>query len=132
MRPLDWLKHRDKAKALVLMCQHKLAIGSGNRRLRFLDHDQGRKYENRPRFLTTTRAGERRSDAGYDLAKYHDSQGHETGAASATPAEQRKVWDAYYEPATMLSQENPQGDDLVRWRYQRYMHDYLGCIRSWM
>ena len=25
---------------------------------------------------------------------------------------------------------NPQGDDLVRWRYQRYMHDYLGCVRS--
>ena len=28
------------------------------------------------------------------------------------------------------SQANPQGDDLVRWRYQRYMHDYLGCVKA--
>src|SRR5206468_7131921 len=25
---------------------------------------------------------------------------------------------------------NPQGADLVRWKYNRYLHDYLGCIRS--
>jgi len=45
--------------------------------------------------------------------------------------EQRKVWDAYYEPRNEEYRKlNPQGDDLVRWRYQRYMHDYLGCVKA--
>ncbi|MCA9208499.1 MAG: DUF4976 domain-containing protein, partial [Planctomycetales bacterium] len=45
--------------------------------------------------------------------------------------EQRKVWDAYYEPRNKAYREaNLKGEDLVRWRYQRYMHDYLGCIKG--
>jgi arylsulfatase A-like enzyme len=45
--------------------------------------------------------------------------------------EQRKVWDAYYEPRNEeFRKANLQGDDLVRWRYQRYMHDYLGCVKT--
>ena len=45
--------------------------------------------------------------------------------------EQTKRWDEYYEPrnAAVLKQ-NLTGADLVRWRYQRYMHDYLGCVKS--
>ncbi|MCH7919514.1 MAG: sulfatase [Planctomycetes bacterium] len=27
-----------------------------------------------------------------------------------------------------LELANPQGDDLIRWKYQAYMKDYLGCI----
>jgi arylsulfatase A-like enzyme len=27
-----------------------------------------------------------------------------------------------------LEQKHPQGDDLVRWKYQAYMRDYLACI----
>ena len=53
-----------------------------------------------------------------------------TPPAALTP-EQRKVWDAYYEPRNAeFRQANPQGKDLVRWKYQRYMHDYLACIAS--
>ena len=44
---------------------------------------------------------------------------------------QRKEWDAYYEPRNeAFRKANPQGRDLVRWKYNRYMHDYLGCIKS--
>jgi hypothetical protein len=47
-------------------------------------------------------------------------------------AEQLKVWNAYYEPRNeAFRQANPTGKDLVRWRYQRYMHDYLGTSRRW-
>ena len=46
-------------------------------------------------------------------------------------AEQRKAWDAYYAPRNdAFRNANLQGDDLVRWKYNRYMHDYLGCILS--
>ncbi len=32
------------------------------------------------------------------------------------------------ERAAYLKEHNPQGDDLVRWKYQTYMKDYLACI----
>ncbi len=46
-------------------------------------------------------------------------------------AEHRKAWDAYYEPRNEEFRKGKlQGKELVRWKYNRYMHDYLGCIAS--
>src|SRR5690606_36418770 len=46
-------------------------------------------------------------------------------------AEQRKAWDAYYEPRNQVLRDGTlEGRDLVRWRYQRYMHDYLGTVKA--
>jgi len=43
--------------------------------------------------------------------------------------QQKAAWDAAYEPRNARFLEaNPQGDDLVRWYYQRYIKDYLRCI----
>ena len=45
--------------------------------------------------------------------------------------EQRRAWDAYYEPRNAKFRDaNLTGKDLVRWRYQRYLHDYLGCVKA--
>lgn len=45
--------------------------------------------------------------------------------------EQRTAWDAAYDPKNAAFREaNLEGDDLVRWKYQRYMKDYLRCVRS--
>lgn len=47
-----------------------------------------------------------------------------------TPA-QRAAWDAAYGPKNDAFLKNrPEGDDLVRWKYQRYIKDYLRCIAS--
>jgi len=49
---------------------------------------------------------------------------------SMTP-EQRKPWDEYYGPRNEeFKKANLTGKDLVRWKYNRYLHDYLGCIKS--
>lgn len=46
-------------------------------------------------------------------------------------AEQKRQWDAAYGPRNAkLFKDNPQGKDLVRWKYQRYIKDYLRCISS--
>jgi arylsulfatase A-like enzyme len=46
-------------------------------------------------------------------------------------AEQLKVWNAYYEPRNAeYRKANLTGKDLVRWRYNRYMHDYLACVKA--
>jgi arylsulfatase A-like enzyme len=45
--------------------------------------------------------------------------------------EQKKLWDAAYEPKNeAFRKANLQGKDLVRWKYQRYIKDYLRCIAS--
>jgi arylsulfatase A-like enzyme len=52
------------------------------------------------------------------------------GPVQLTP-EQRKAWDAYYEPRNeAFRKANLQGKDLVRWKYNRYLHDYLGCFKA--
>ena len=55
----------------------------------------------------------------------------DTPPANLTP-EQQKAWDAYYEPAErgVPRRRTSKGKDLVRWQYNRYMHDYLGCVKA--
>jgi arylsulfatase A-like enzyme len=44
---------------------------------------------------------------------------------------QKKDWDVYYGPRNdKFRKQNLTGKDLVKWRYQRYMHDYLGCVKA--
>ncbi|MCH7728307.1 MAG: DUF4976 domain-containing protein, partial [Planctomycetes bacterium] len=45
--------------------------------------------------------------------------------------EQLAVWKKAYDPKNKAFQEaNLQGDDLIRWKYQRYAKDYLRCVDS--
>ena len=45
--------------------------------------------------------------------------------------EQLEVWNAAYGPKNRAFEKaNLEGDDLVRWKYQRYIKDYLRCIAS--
>lgn len=45
--------------------------------------------------------------------------------------EQRRQWDEAYDPMVEEFMNNPpEGDELLKWKYQRYMHDYLACIAS--
>jgi arylsulfatase A-like enzyme len=45
--------------------------------------------------------------------------------------EQLKVWRAAYGPKDeSLHRQNPQADDLVRWKFQRYAKNYLRCIKG--
>jgi arylsulfatase A-like enzyme len=53
-----------------------------------------------------------------------------TPPRSLTP-EQKKLWDAAYGPKNEeFEKANLQGKELVRWKYQRYIKDYLRCIAS--
>ncbi|WP_318312738.1 sulfatase family protein [Flagellimonas crocea] len=43
--------------------------------------------------------------------------------------EQQKMWDSIYGPINeKYKKENPQGKDLTRFKYQRYMRDYLASV----
>lgn len=45
--------------------------------------------------------------------------------------EERAAWEKVYGPINEeFEKANLQGDELVKWKYQRYMQDYLGSIAS--
>jgi len=45
--------------------------------------------------------------------------------------EQKQTWNAYYDIISEnFKQQNLTGKELLAWKYQRYMNDYLRCIRS--
>jgi arylsulfatase A-like enzyme len=46
-------------------------------------------------------------------------------------AEQKYVWDAAYGPKNeAFFADRPEGREFIRWKYQRYLKDYLRCVRS--
>ncbi|MCG1037450.1 sulfatase family protein [Polaribacter sargassicola] len=64
--------------------------------------------------------------SGWDLEAFE----REVGAMNK---EQRAVWDSVYKPMMEEFKEkypSMNKTELMKWRYQRYMQDYLGCIAS--
>ena len=85
---------------------------------------------------------DRHMDLQYDLFLSHPSKGikgqnnqsvdrsSQRSIARMTP-EQRKAWDGYYGPKNeAFLKSKPSGKDLVRWKYQRYLKNYLRCVRG--
>ncbi len=129
---LDWLAKRDKSKPFMLMCQHKAPHREWEPALRHLDHDKGRTYAE-PATLFDGYEGRSKalSDQDMSIEKTMTERDLKLITPKALTEEQRKEWDAYYEPRNAKYREtNLAGKDLVRWRYQRYMHDYLACVKG--
>jgi len=129
---LDWLKNRDKAKPFLLMCQHKAPHREWSPSLRHLGHDKDRKYPE-PDTLFDDYAGRGKAEREQDmtLAKtFTPLDAKLTYPPNLTDA-QKKEWDAYYAPRNAAFKDAKlEGKDLVRWRYNRYLHDYLGCVKA--
>ena len=44
---------------------------------------------------------------------------------------QKAVWDKFYTPIIdKFYKDDLKGEDLVRWKYQRYMRDYAKTVKS--
>ena len=129
---LEWLKERDKSKPFMVMCQHKAPHREWEPALRHLGHDHDRVYPE-PVTLFDDYAGRGLAEHDQDMtiAKTMTPKDVKLVAPPQLTPEQRESWDAYYEPRNeKYRAASLSGDDLVRWRYQRYMHDYLGCIKA--
>jgi arylsulfatase A-like enzyme len=130
---LDWLKKRDKSKPFVLMCQHKAPHREWSPALRHLGHDNDRKYPE-PATLFDDYSGRGKAEHEQDMTIGRTmilGVDNKLAEPRGLTPEQRKAWDAYYEPRNeTFRKAGLQGDDLVRWKYNRYMHDYLGCVKA--
>lgn len=129
---LKWLQGRDKSKPFLLMCQHKAPHRPWQPALRHLNHDQGRVYEEPATlFDRYENRGLAVRDQQMTLEKDMSRLDVKLKAPDNLNPEQRQAWDAYYAPRNAAYEKlNLQGQDLVRWRFQRYMHDYLGCVKA--
>lgn len=129
---LEWLKGRDKEKPFLLMCQHKAPHREWCPPIRHLGHDQDRKYPE-PDTLFDDYAGRGLAEKNQDMtiAKTMNDVDLKLKPPGNLTPEQKKAWDAYYEPRNKAFKEAKlEGKDLVRWKYNRYLHDYLGCIKA--
>ncbi len=146
---LKWLRTgRDASKPFLLMCQHKAphrTWAPGPDHLTMYDDvtipepptlfDD---YASRSELLKEnemTIAGHLMED--YDLKLIGSKEKDLLGRAFENPEyrrmtdEQRARWDAAYGPKNeAFRNSKPSGKDLIRWKYQRYIKDYLRCIAS--
>ena len=66
-----------------------------------------------------------------DLKLYPDTMKLKNVGLNRMNPDQSAEWDAVYDPIiTQFYNSKLSGDDLVRYKYQRYMQDYLACIAA--
>ncbi len=129
---IDWLKNRDKTKPFLLMAQHKAPHREWAPPLRLLGFDKDRKYPEPPT-LFDDYAGRSKAVSDHDMGidRTFTDLDAKLVAPGSLNEEQKKVWNEYYGPRNEeFRKANLSGRDLVRWRYQRYMHDYLACVKA--
>lgn len=144
-KAIQWLeKERDSDAPFMLMVQHKAPHREWSPALKYLTAFDGIDMPE-PETLFDDYKGrgtaareqdqsiEKTMELGKDLKILEEDY---TGQLSAriqkrmTP-EQLKAWNAAYGPKNeAFLKAGLKGKDLVRWKYQRYVKDYLRCIKS--
>ena len=130
---LDWLqKKRDQDKPFVLMYQHKAP---------HREWQPGPKYLNRyddetipePATLFDDYEGRGKAARQQDMtiSGTMNPRDLKLEPPPGLTDEQLSAWKAAYEEENEeLRESNLQGRDLVRWKYQRYIKDYIRCVDS--
>jgi arylsulfatase A-like enzyme/lysophospholipase L1-like esterase len=150
-KSIDWLKDRDPDRPFVLMCQHKAPHRNWAPHPRHFGL-----YRNVPEPATLRDDYSGRSKLlqenemslkdhfhwGHDLKFHGPAQftqyfmaGMENGEYRRMNDQQRQLWDAHYEPENQavlerLSRGEMTEDQVLSWKYQRYIQDYLQCIQA--
>jgi len=129
---LDWLRNRDKSKPFLLMSQQKAPHREWAPALRHLGWNKDQDFAE-PETLFDDYAGRSLAISDHDMGldrTFTELDAKLVPAPNMTE-QQLQDWNAYYEPRNeAFRKADLQGRDLVRWRYQRYMHDYLACVKS--
>ena len=130
---LEWLKNqRDKSKPFLLMCQHKAPHREWEPALSKLAMYDGTTFpEPSTLFDDYSGRGKAEHEQQMEIGKVMNDRDLKLVPPPTLNAEQRKTWDAHYDPIIAdFKAKQLSGQDLVRWKYQRYMHDYLATISS--
>ena len=151
---LDWLQNgRDKSKPFVLMTQHKAPHRAWNPAPRHLalfddvtmpvpatlfDDYAGRSSVLKEHAMGIDKHmywGHDMKFQGENLFPEHFASGIADGNYRRMTPEQKKQWNAVYGPKNQqliadLKAGKMSKKEIVEWKYQRYIKDYLRCIRA--
>jgi arylsulfatase A-like enzyme len=130
----------DKTKPFMVMCQHKAPHRNWKPDAKHINMYEGEQipepdnlfddYANRASVAAKqemTIANHMREAEDLKITPAGDS----SKVTRRMTEEQRKVWEAAYEPRNDAFREaDPQGKARIRYYYQRYIKDYLRCIAS--
>ncbi|HNS22662.1 MAG TPA: sulfatase [Sedimentisphaerales bacterium] len=129
---IDWMKGRKEGKPFCLMFHHKAPHREWEPGPKYLTlYDDVEIPE--PATLFDDNAGRGRAAKEQDMTieKTLTRRDLKLVTPGKLTPEQQAKWDAAYGPKIKAFEEaNLQGKDLVRWKYQRYIKDYLRCIAS--
>ena len=128
---LDWLKaKRDKDKPFVLMYQHKSPHRNWQPAPAYFSHYKDTKFPE-PDTLFDNYSGRGKPEHTQDMTieKTMTPQDIKLVPPGNLTPEQLKAWNEFYEPQNEeFKKLNLKGEDLVRYKFQRYMKDYLRCV----
>ncbi|MDA7891668.1 sulfatase [Akkermansiaceae bacterium] len=152
-KAIKWLDKRDKQKPFFLMCQHKAPHRTFAPALRHLKAFEGvtipepptlfDDYKNRSGTLAKNEMEiDRHFDWAYDAKVRKDERnGVELPGLDRYPTveyrrmtgPQKERWDAHFGPENRTFIEKVptmSHRDIVRWKYQRYMKNYLATVKA--
>ena len=130
---LEFLQNqRDKTKPFLLMYQHKAPHrewAPGPKHLTLYDDATIAEPDNL--FDDYRGRGTAAREQEMTIARHLSARDLKFIPPGNLTPEQLEAWNAAYEPKNKAFEEaNLEGDDLVRWKYQRYIKDYLRTIAS--
>ena len=129
---LKWLKERKADKPFCLMYHHKAPHREwepGPKHLNMYDDVTIPEPDNL--FDDYSNRGRAAKEQDMSIEKTMNKRDLKLVPPRNLTPEQKKLWDAAYNPKNeAFEKANLQGKDLVRWKYQRYIKDYLRCIAS--
>ncbi|MBA7635730.1 N-acetylglucosamine-6-O-sulfatase [subsurface metagenome] len=129
---LKWLKEHTGEKPFCLMYHHKAPHRRwepGPKHLAMYDDVTIPEPDNL--FDDYSNRGRAAKEQDMSIEKTMDRIDLKLVAPRNLNSEQKDFWDAAYEPKNKAFRKaNLKGKELVRWKYQRYIKDYLRCIAS--
>jgi arylsulfatase A-like enzyme len=130
---LKFLKgKRERGKPFFLMYHHKAPHRNWQPGPKHLTmYDDVEMAEPNTLFDDYSGRGTAAHEQAMTIARHMNSGDLKLTAPRGLTDEQLAAWNKAYEPKNKAFQEAAlEGDDLIRWKYQRYIKDYLRCIAS--
>ena len=134
-KTLDWLKKdRDPKRPFMVMYQHKAPHRNWRPAPKYLNWlDDVTVPE--PETLWDDYQGRTQAASAQQMTVRDHLNANDlklTGYGNMN-AEQKKVWDAAYGPknrAYLAAKDSMTEEEVIKWKYQRYVKDYLRCVKS--
>ena len=131
-RSIDWLESRDKEKPFFLMSQHKAPHGRWEPALRHLEWlDDVEVPEPPTLFDDYSGRSKAASQHKMGIADHIGDPRLMIKYSSKFTPEQFAVFDGHFRPRNeAFLKADLRGKERTRWHYQRYIKNYLRCVRA--